>query len=623
MPNIAIPDVLQLASVAPRVAHPAQQNRSLWTGRSKILGLPGAEYWTGKAVFRVLARENYIRQARAFFYALRGKVNTFDLPVTPTPQVLTGSHPYGGHATALDFKRQVYVRGGARLAALANWPGYSFTRSGEQGAVDSDGGVDYFAANVPAINGKGFHAYDALTNSLLQSQAADDVAWSKANLSVAANAVTAPDGTTTGDTLTRTGAGSQVRHITQSSARTNGETRTFARAMKMGTNRYVQVAFDGAFQPANAYANFDLQTGAVAFTGAGLVGAYIVPLSDGWYFCIAVSTVTATGSGSVYVLPVDSGAAAFTAAGADDGSTFHVWQAQELVGHFADGGPIIRTTGAAASIGSSSIRVNDAVGADADQMFIVKARQTLKAGAQHFVSWFPSSGYTSFIVLYQSGNALVSFVNIGGATAYSTSVTVSAGFDVKWTLVLVRRAGTWRFGIVNDAGVLTWAGPAAAAGFPPDIGALIAGYDRNWSATAPDGPVRLVARKLGTFDTDQKVLDAVAEGTVVPPSPLVGATVTAGGAQGARSMTLSTTVELLPGMFGAVPLPSGHQRLFVVTSIVGNVISFEPSMPESVAAGAVVEFLRPAIRARLSDPEFSYEDTQGTVTFVCDVEEAL
>lgn len=621
MPNIAIPDVLQLASVAPRVAHPAQQNRSLWTGRSKILGLPGAEYWTGKAVFRVLAREDYIRQARAFFYALRGKVNTFDLPVTPTPQVLTGSHPYGGHATALDFKRQVYVRGGARLAALANWPGYSFTRSGEQGAVDSDGGVDYFAANVPAINGMGFHAYDALTNALLWSQEFDNVSWTKAGLTVTANAVTAPDGTSTADTLTRS-AVSELHMIEQAVARTNGVTYTHSVFARMGTNRYLQLAFNGGAFPASAYANFDLQSGVVGTTGAGLVYASIVSIGSGWYRCTVVATANAAAAVQCHMLMVDSASAGFTPTGAGDSSTVYLWQAQDVAANLPDG-PIIRTTGTTASIGASSIRVNDAVGADADQMFIVKARQTLKAGAQHFVSWFPSSGYTSFIVLYQSGNALVSFVNIGGATAYSTSVTVSAGFDVKWTLVLIRRAGTWRFGIVNDAGVLTWAGPAAAAGFPPDIGALIAGYDGNWSATAPDGPVRLVARKLGTFDTDQKVLDAVAEGTVVPPSPLVGATVTAGGAQGARSMTLSTTVELLPGMFGAVPLPSGHQRLFVVTSIVGNVISFEPSMPESVAAGAVVEFLRPAIRARLSDPEFSYEDTQGTVTFVCDVEEAL
>lgn len=80
--------VLNLASFSPNKITPAQINRSAWTGRSKILGLAGIEYWTARAVFRVLPREDNVRHARAFFASLRGQINTFDLPVLQTPQII-------------------------------------------------------------------------------------------------------------------------------------------------------------------------------------------------------------------------------------------------------------------------------------------------------------------------------------------------------------------------------------------------------------------------------------------------------------------------------------------------------------------------------------------------------
>lgn len=91
MANITIPATLLVEAVSPRLVSPAQQNRSAWTGASKILGLPGNEYWTAHASFRTLATETGIRAARAFFFALRGKVNTCDLPATPTQQFATGT----------------------------------------------------------------------------------------------------------------------------------------------------------------------------------------------------------------------------------------------------------------------------------------------------------------------------------------------------------------------------------------------------------------------------------------------------------------------------------------------------------------------------------------------------
>lgn len=100
-------------------------------------------------------------------------------------------------------------------------------------------------------------------------------------------------------------------------------------------------------------------------------------------------------------------------------------------------------------------------------------------------------------------------------------------------------------------------------------------------------------------------------------------TVTSGGAQGARTATFSSVTNILPGMFASVTLPSGHRRLIVPLSKAGSVVTFEPSMPESVAGGAAVEIIRPVMRVRLAQSEFSYDDAGGVVTFTADFEEAL
>lgn len=92
---IPFPSVLRPISTGLSRTDPAQVNRSSWTGRSKVLILPTAEVWAARPVFRPLYRERDIRQARAFFSALRGPGNAFDLPVLPTPQskppMLTGT----------------------------------------------------------------------------------------------------------------------------------------------------------------------------------------------------------------------------------------------------------------------------------------------------------------------------------------------------------------------------------------------------------------------------------------------------------------------------------------------------------------------------------------------------
>ncbi len=77
MSEITVPDPEELIVTIPSLTSPQQMNRSRWTGRRKVIGQPGIEYWTGKAMLADLATEEDERQWRAFLYALGGPANWF------------------------------------------------------------------------------------------------------------------------------------------------------------------------------------------------------------------------------------------------------------------------------------------------------------------------------------------------------------------------------------------------------------------------------------------------------------------------------------------------------------------------------------------------------------------
>lgn len=266
---------------------------------------------------------------------------------------VVGIPPQSLAALWLDFEGGEYWAGGTEYASLALVPGYSFTRSGQQGAVDVDGSVDWFAADTPAINGAGFHAFGALTNGVVRSQEADHGDWNKPNVTVAANDAAAPDGTTTADKLTPAG-GTANKGLRQPVAWDAGDN-TASYFVKKGGHRYHTIYADGDVA---SYANFDVQAGTV--TDFGNANGFLVDCGD-YYRLVLVFLAASSPSNGLYFRIVDS-----LAAGWDEGSAsttpYHVWQMQHLVGNFPDGGPLIATAGATAGIGASALAVTLANG---------------------------------------------------------------------------------------------------------------------------------------------------------------------------------------------------------------------------------------------------------------------
>jgi hypothetical protein len=243
----------------------------------------------------------------------------------------TGVGPIAAATLALDFATGTYMVGSTSYGSLAAVPGYSYTRSGAVSFVNGSGTVSDFAANVPPIlSGIGYKAYGALTNYQIRSQAIDQ--WTLNSATVTADATTAPDGTTTADLVTA--SASNALTIRKDAAPGAG-TFTFSIFLKAGS--LSTVTFFDANQGA-------MGTFTLSGSGTASPGSFIVPCSNGWYRCI--STGTATG--------VD----ARVGVGVAGAGTFYAWQGEVLAGSFTDGGPLIATGAATASIGAPTFSVS-------------------------------------------------------------------------------------------------------------------------------------------------------------------------------------------------------------------------------------------------------------------------
>lgn len=81
MTLVAMPTSANLVQFSLSLEEPAQRNLSVWTGGSKVTGLPGAGRWSASFAPHQIIEPKVKKQWRAFLLALRGPVNSFWLTV--------------------------------------------------------------------------------------------------------------------------------------------------------------------------------------------------------------------------------------------------------------------------------------------------------------------------------------------------------------------------------------------------------------------------------------------------------------------------------------------------------------------------------------------------------------
>jgi hypothetical protein len=111
---------------------------------------------------------------------------------------------------------------GAAASVLALTSAFTFTGGNQSMFVGADGLLQQSATNTPRIEyGPGGGVLGLLmeasrTNLCLQSQTLDDVTWFRTRVSVSANAIAAPDGTTTADKLVEDATAASTHFMSQS-----------------------------------------------------------------------------------------------------------------------------------------------------------------------------------------------------------------------------------------------------------------------------------------------------------------------------------------------------------------------------------------------------------------------
>jgi len=143
-------------------------------------------------------------------------------------------------------------------------------------------------------------------NLLLQSQTIGTTGWGLAGVTATLNTSVAPDGTTTASTITASG-GTSIRELSQSGlTATSSVGKTISVYAKVGTNNFIQFIYGG---DGNAYANFDISTGALGTVGSNAT-ATITSVGSGWYRCVMVTTSTTATSPSILLISSSTAARA-------------------------------------------------------------------------------------------------------------------------------------------------------------------------------------------------------------------------------------------------------------------------------------------------------------------------
>jgi hypothetical protein len=269
---------------------------------------------------------------------------------------------------SLPFPDGPFRVGVASANQIAGLEGWSYARTGAAMASNADGSVETFAADVERITDQGLLIEAAATNRLLRSQEFDNASWVKQNATVTANAVVAPDGTTTADTLVASVAGgASVQHRLDQTPVTTAGSQTISVYAKPAGYDYITLRIGTA---GGGFA-FNVATGAVVGSEAG-VTASIVAASNGFYRCVlTVASAGANAIGRINTSPTTN-----TTFVGDGVSGAHLWQADLVDGSSPVISSPILTTTAVATRGADTATLALPAGSSSDPIQVIYSSGT-------------------------------------------------------------------------------------------------------------------------------------------------------------------------------------------------------------------------------------------------------
>lgn len=241
---------------------------------------------------------------------------------------------------------------------------FTFTRATTGYYYNSSGTLVSAAINSPrfdynpsTLELKGLLIEDAATNLCLQSQTLDSASWTKVNVTVTADAITAPDGTLTADELIENAAaaahGASIANVATLVPVGTIYTQSVYVKAGVGTRR-CQFIFAGSAY-IGIYANFNFQTETLVL-GTGIISGRVDKCPNGWYrITISAATTVDLQPYTLLIRLCDNNQASNRSYTGDGVSSIYVWGVQSEIGTF--GTSYIPTAGATASRSADSLSI--------------------------------------------------------------------------------------------------------------------------------------------------------------------------------------------------------------------------------------------------------------------------
>lgn len=360
-------------------------------------------------------------------------------------------------------------KGSGEVSLVASGAGASqsptFTRATTATTVNSAGLIVSVASGTPrsyydptSLAYMGYLAEGARTNLCLHSAGFDNAAWVKVNCTVTADAIAAPDGTTSADAMVATAiiSGLQQNFVKAASAITY----TFSVFIKAGTKSWVVVTLDDGLSNGSRYW-FNLSgAGAVGSTtnfGTGLTGlsASISAAANGFYRVVFTATSNTTVAFRPLITAADSDG---TFSSATSGTLLYVWGAQLEAGSFASSYIPTTTVSVARNADVLTYPVSGNISGTTGSVYLETAKSATSAT---MIGNTPILGFGDVGV---NGNILL---KQGGSSAlFSHDVTgfIALGVNIADTTTLQKIAAAYAPSVVTGAVSGTVGSPVATDG---------------------------------------------------------------------------------------------------------------------------------------------------------------
>jgi len=223
-------------------------------------------------------------------------------------------------------------------------PAITFTRASDATYFDASGTLQTASNDVarfdhdPATGAsRGLLIEEARTNSFERSAEFDNAYWSATGLLAfgsgsTADAIAAPDGTTTADLITQNSS-NNFHNVTRQITTVSGTAYTMSVFAKAGASSILQLVLGSAGFSVITRAWFDISAGTAGSTAGSPSATSIQNCGNGWYRCSISKTATAADS-TPFTLSIASANGASAQYLGDGASGFYLWGAQLEAGAF-------------------------------------------------------------------------------------------------------------------------------------------------------------------------------------------------------------------------------------------------------------------------------------------------